>query len=105
MVAVSLLAVYTEDTISNPAKVHHFSVKSKRKKINKKRPGLAHLKNKKLIFSTQCKAVSNLSDPNLGSPTSPCRSVTRWLNCLFNICQLIAKKIYLIAGPLQVVAS
>ena len=43
---VSVLAFYSDDPSSNPAEVFNFSVKLllKRTKINKKRPGLAHLK-------------------------------------------------------------
>ena len=47
---VSVLAFYSDDPSSNPAEVYNFSVKLllKRTKINKKRPGLAHLKKIKL---------------------------------------------------------
>ena len=43
---VSVLAFYSDDPSSNPAEVYNFSVKLllKSTKINKKRPGLAHLK-------------------------------------------------------------
>ena len=43
---VSVLAFYSDDPSSIPAEVYNFSVKLllKRTKINKKRPGLAHLK-------------------------------------------------------------
>ena len=43
---VSVLAFYSDDLCRNPAEVCNFCVKLllKRKKINKKRPGLAHLK-------------------------------------------------------------
>ena len=45
---VSMPAFYSDDPSSNPAEVYNFSVKLflKRTKINKKRPGLAHLKKK-----------------------------------------------------------
>ena len=42
---VSVIAFYSDDPSSIPAKVYNFSVKLlKRMKINKKRPGLAHKK-------------------------------------------------------------
>ena len=43
---LSVLAFYSDDPSSNPTEVYNFSVKllMKRTKINKKRPGLAHLK-------------------------------------------------------------
>ena len=49
---VSVLAFYSDDPSSIPAEVYNFSVKLllKRMKINKKRPGLAHLK--KLMLDT-----------------------------------------------------
>ena len=44
---VSVLASDSEDTGSNPTVVYIYTVKLllKRTKMNKKRPGLAHLKN------------------------------------------------------------
>ena len=47
---VSMLAFYSDDPSSNPAEVYNFSVKLllKSTKINKKRPGLANLKKKKI---------------------------------------------------------
>ena len=44
---VTVLAFYSVDLSSNPAEVYSFNSVNclKRTKINKKRPGLAHLKN------------------------------------------------------------
>ena len=67
---VSVLAFYSNDLSSNPAKVYNFSVKLnlKRTKINKKRAGLAHLKNILAIVLTTLGCV--MQDPNFWSVVS-----------------------------------
>ena len=56
---VSILAFYSDDLCSNPFEAYSFFCKIcllKRTKINKKRPGLAHLKNFALcIIQNQCR--------------------------------------------------
>ena len=56
---VNILAFYSDDPSSNPAEVYNFSVKLlKRTKINKKKPGLAHLKK---VMSTGSSWLANQS--------------------------------------------